>query len=90
MNALLASFDVEHTIHILQSTEEPNPVMTKACRSCEFAEGCFGTANGLVVAIPRISKKALDQLVAAGVFTIDQLLQRPTCSNSSRLRSFVF
>ena len=77
VNALLASFDVEHTIHILQSTEEPNPVMTKACRSCEFAEGCFGTANGLVVAIPRISKKALDQLVAAGVFTIDQLLQRP-------------
>ena len=24
VNTLLASFDVEHTIHILQSTEEPN------------------------------------------------------------------
>lgn len=77
VNTLLASFDVEHTIHTLQSTEEPNPVMTKACKSCEFLEGCFGTANGLVVAIPRISKKALGQLVAAGVFTIDRLLQRP-------------
>lgn len=77
VTTLLASFDVEHTIHILRSNEEPNPVMTKACKGCEFSEGCFGTANGLVVAIPRISKKALDQFVTAGVFTIDQLIQRP-------------
>lgn len=77
VNTLLTSFDVEHTIHTLQSTEEPSPVMTKACKGCEFAEGCFGTTSGLVVSIPRISKKALDQLVAAGVFTIDKLLQRP-------------
>jgi len=51
--------------------------MTKACKGCEFVEGCFGTSSGLVVSIPRISKKALDQLVAASVFTIDELLQRP-------------
>jgi len=77
VNSLLASFDVEHTIHTLQSIKEPNPVMTKACKGCEFVEGCFGTSSGLVVSIPRISKKALDQLVAASVFTIDELLQRP-------------
>jgi predicted RecB family nuclease len=77
VNTLLASFDVENTIHDLQSIEEPIPVMTKACKSCEFTENCFGTTSGLVVSIPRLSKRALDQFVAAGVFTIDQLLQRP-------------
>ena len=74
---LLEDYNIVDTIQRLNSDQKPEPVMTKACKGCEFAEGCFGTTSGLVVAIPRISKKALDQLVAAGVFTIDELLQRP-------------
>jgi len=74
---LLEHYDIIDTIQQLKSDQKPEPMMTKACKGCEFVEGCFGTSSGLVVSIPRISKKALDQLVAASVFTIDELLQRP-------------
>jgi predicted RecB family nuclease len=74
---LLKDYDIVEIIQRLNSEQKPEPVMSKACKGCEFAQDCFGTANGLVATIPRISKKALNSLVAASVFTIDQLLQRP-------------